>query len=326
MIAYKITVKSLGRITQLLDSQKIFGAIVYLLSSKLVKEKVDQFVLEISVNTRIFMVSNLVPKDHFPTPYGDIENGDKKIYQRLKKKKFIPAELLEKPIRNVEKFVKIEENQDAKYRISNEFFNTPGLKNDLFSIPTVEILEVVQEASELKVIREITDFDFYLAFEEKNEITSKILELLQKLKSDKEIFLYGQKVSQGYNTYLIEKIKPISNLSWEDATCFLNLGMLLPNDENQIIDYTQSKFKLFTSERRPYQMGIGQGKFERDNNFISFVEAGSVIKLKSNLEGSTVDKLRQVGKSVDSPYQPKNEKRIVFGQSFLYPLKEVPKL
>ena len=326
MHTYKVTVKSLGRITQLPDSQKIFGAITYLLSNHLEQEQVSRFVSEISNNKCIFMVSNLIPKGYLPTPYGDIENGDKKIYQEIKRKRFIPEESLKKSIRSIDKFVKVEENQDAKYRISNEFFDMPGLKNDLFSIPTVKLLEVIQRSSKMKIIQEMMNFDFYLAFDEENEITTKLLGILRQLESDKEIFLYGQKASHGYNTYQIDEINHIVDLAWEKPECFLNIGMFLPNEKNQVIDYPSSKLKIFTSERRPYQMGVGQGRFDRDNNFISFIEAGSVIKLESNSGDLILDKLKQVGKSVNSPYQIGNEKRIVFGQSFLYPLKEVPRL
>ena len=326
MHTYKVTVKSLGRITQLPDSQKIFGAIVYLLSNHLEQEKISRFVSEISDNKYIFMVSNLMPEGYLPTPYGDVENGDKQVYQEVKEKKFIRKESLQKSIRSIDKFVKVEENQDAKYRISNEFFDIPGLNNDLFSIPTVKLLEIIQRGSKVDIIQEVIAFDFYLAFNEENEITTKLLELLRQLESDKDIFLYGQKASHGYNTYQIDEINPVFDLSWEKPECFLNIGMFLPNEKNQVIDYPSSKLKIFTSERRPYQMGVGQGKFDRDNNFISFVEAGSVIKFETNSDDSIIDKLKQAGKSVDSPYQSGNEKRIVFGQSFLYPLKEAPKL
>ena len=188
MITYKITVESLGRITQLLDSQKIFGAIVYLLSNHLEKEQVDKFVLQVFENDRVFMVSNLIPDDQLPTPYGDIEDSSKEAYQTLKKKKFIPTNLIGSRIRDIPEAeaVKLGEGQDAKYRISNEFFDRPGLKNDLFSIPIIKVL---------KNKREVSNFNFYLAFDIEDEVTLRLVELLQQLKCEKEVFLYGQNAS-----------------------------------------------------------------------------------------------------------------------------------
>jgi len=327
MTTYRVIVTSVGKITQPLDSQKIFGAMVYLLANHLKKEEIDKFISEISNNNRIFMVSDLLPVGYLPTPHGDVENGNKDAYKELKRKKFIPIDSIEKEIATTKNFIEIKEGQDAKYRINNEFFDIPGLKSDLFSVPTMKILKRVEnlDDEDSSTIMEVKDFNFYLAFDEEDEIVSKLLELLQQVAKDKDIFLYGQKASQGYNVYKVKKRKRINNLSWENPACFLNLGMFLPNNKKQVIDYHNSKLKLFTSERRPYQMDAGQGQFERDNNFISFIEAGSVIKLKENIEELEMiaDKLRNVGKSVSTPY---GEKRIVFGQSFLYPLKEEPKL
>jgi len=321
MLTYKFTVKSLGRITQLLDSQKIFGAIVYLLSNNLEEKKVDQFIEEISNNERMFMVSNLLPDGYLPTPHRDIKDGNKTDYRALKNKKFVPVEQIEKPIREIKEFIEIEEKQDAKYQISDEFFEIPGLKNDLFSIPTIRVLKKKVLKKVLEVVEEVTEFNFYLAFDREDEIILKLLDLLKQLEYDREVFLYGQKASQGYNMYEIKKSERITDLQWENPPCFLNLGMFLPNNKNQIIDYASSRLKLFTSERRPYQMGVGYyGEFKRKDNFISFIEVGSTIKLRSDEDK---DKLRHVGKSVSSPY---DNKRIIFGQSFLYPLKEDPKL
>jgi len=323
MHTYQITLKSQGKITQLPDSQKIFGAMIYLLANNLEEEKIDQFIQGVLDNKCIFMVSNLLPKDHpkkyFPVPHGDIENGKKEDYEKLKKKKFVPIQLMNKKISHITDFVKIQENQDAKYRISNEFFNVPGAKNDLFSIPIITPIIEVEENE-----KNVDYFSFYLAFDVENELTRKLLELLRKLRNDKEVFLHGQKASHGYNMYEIIGIVLKTDLPWDDSTCFLNLGMFLPNDE-KIIDYEHSKLKLFTSERRPYEMRPGQGQFERDNNFLSFIEAGSIVKLNSIVKSLDEVKngLRFIGKSIRSPY---GGKRIVYGQSFLYPLKEEPKL
>jgi len=315
MITYKITVTALGKITQLLDSQKIFGALMYLLSDFVKKQEMDDFIAEISARNRVFMVSSLIPENYLPIPY--IETQHKEDYKELKSKKFIPINAIGDSMRELKDYIKIEESQDAKYRISNEFFDIPGLKNDLFSIPIIKIL---------KGNKELKHFDFYLAFDSKNGIISKLVTQLERLKREKSHFLFGQKASQGYNTYRVQEVEDVTtNLMWEDAEYYLNLGMFLPNSEKSVIDYEKSKLKLFTSERRPYQMGIGQGQFERNNNFISFIEVGSVIKLRSDIEMGR-DRLCHAGKSVESPYQHGDEKRIVFGQSFLYPLKGVPKL
>jgi hypothetical protein len=247
---------------------------------------------------------------------------NKDDYKKLKPRKYISVDQINKSIKLTSPYIKIVESQDAKYRISNELFQIPGLKNDLFSIPTIQVREVRDENDHGQVV---SYFNFYIAFKSREKVEEKLIEHLKMLKKENPVFLFGQKASHGYNTYRMTKVKCISDeLAWNETDSYLNLGMLLPKIDGNL-DFSQSKLKLFTSERRPYQMGIGQGTFEQDNNFISFVEAGSMIKLKTDTEwlNETHGKLNCIGKSVKSPY---DEKRIVFGQSFLYPLKEEPKL
>ena len=85
---------------------------------------------------------------------------------------------------------------------------------------------------------------------------------------------------------------------------YLNMGMLLPDR----IDYDRSTLRLFTSERRPYNMSAGWEKSD-DRMVISFIEAGSIIYPKIDIF--------HTGRSVASPF---DARVIVFGNAFLYPL------
>ena len=86
---------------------------------------------------------------------------------------------------------------------------------------------------------------------------------------------------------------------------YLNLGMLLPDK----IDYGESSLHLFTSERRPYNKKEGwDNSYKR--KFISFIQAGSVICVRKTI--------REVGRSICNS---EDEKTIIFGNSFLYPME-----
>ena len=68
MKTYKILLTSIGGITQMPDSQKIFGALVYMFSDEYGTEKANKFVKDI-LDKKIFLaLSNLLPNDYLPTP------------------------------------------------------------------------------------------------------------------------------------------------------------------------------------------------------------------------------------------------------------------
>ena len=297
---YKIKVKSQGRITQLLDSQKIFGALMYLLV-KDERVNVTGFVRQVKSDKKFFMVSNLLPNGYLPTPHGDVKN--KVDYQKIKSMKFVPEVLKGTPIIEIKDYLTIHESQVQQYRLSNEFYEVPGLENELFSVPIIKILK---QGAECK------DFCFYIAFDEADEDSKRLIECLKNIIAEEKAFLFGQRASQGYNTYQAIGIDEEIDLPWENTIYYLNIGMLLPNE----IDFKNSQLKLFTSERRPYELDFGQ-EFKRADNFISFIEAGSVIETSKFLNS---------GKCIDSPYKKTNEERIVFGKSFLYPLEKEWKL
>ena len=310
MITYRIKVNALGRITQLLDSQKIFGALMHLLSSCGYTTEVGKLVQEIKHGERLFMVSNLMPDGYIATPHGDLEQEgtktQKELYQKLKAKKFVSLAEMEtgKRICKIEDYIKIQESQVSQYRLTSEFYEVPGLKNEMFSVPTIDIVKSLGD-------EEVKNYCFCLAVNKTDEIVEKMTECIKAEKC----FLRGQRASQGYNLYEVtDVIKEDSTLDYENAMGFLNLGMLLP----ETIDFNESKLKLFTSERRPADYW---GSYQKPHNFISFIEAGSVVYLDATNE------LMKSGKSiVNSIYQDGQEERIIFGNSFLYPLKEVPKL
>jgi len=330
MITYKITVRSRGRITQLLDSQKIFGAMMHLLTNHGKAQVATDLVESIHSGKRLFMVSSLMPEGYISTPY--YETKSKEDYKALKSKIFLPADNIneKEKILYSNNYIKIQTGQVAQYRISNEFYETPGQDNDLFSVPVIRVINNQTNC-------EVPDYYFYLTVRQEDDLFKELLSCIKAMRG--ECFLYGQRASQGYNTYETSDIKPVE-LPWEEAKCFLNLGIFLPqkcqfehlNDGSRKkryykgINYQESNLKLFTSNRKPYQ--YNHSKYIENEDFISFIDVGSIICLNEN-KGGVKDKVKQLcnaGKSVVPPYSNDNEKRIVFGHSFLYPLKEEPKL
>lgn len=67
--------------------------------------------------------------------------------------------------------------------------------------------------------------------------------------------------------------------------------------------------KLFTSERRPFEMMGGWDK-NLPKYYISFIGPGSIIFVCDGLESA--------GKCVRSPFRKSRD--IVFGNAFLYPI------
>ena len=315
MLVYKIKVKQEGRITQLLDSQKIFGALMHLLTNQGYSSIASEIVSEVEAGNMIFMISNLMPEGYLPVPNIEIsEIKSKEEYKKLKARAFVSEkELLEgKIVTEIVDFLEIEPGQSSQNYIRSEGLGIPGLKNALYSVPTIKLVRNKDK-------EQIKDFCFLLSIEEENKHRMKLMELLERMAQDKTCFLLGQRASQGFNTYrTVEVEKP---KKWKQADRYLNLGMLLPNtSKSACLDYNESHLKLFTSERRPYYGRFPGENFSKYENFISFIEAGSIIKLKEfNL--TKISKCIDTTNILGSSFQT-----IIFGNSFLYPLSNEVKV
>ncbi len=317
MKTYEITLVSKGSITQLPDSQKIFGALMYLHNEKCKQsssDKTTKLVHKILNKEVNIWISNIFPKDYFPTPFEEVlsrigEPTDKILYNQIKSRKYVKKELLNKLFRdpkvsniaNVYPFIQIEESSQVKMSIDSQKYNISGLDNKMFSIPQIFIYEVYKKEKRI-----VTEFNFYIGIDESKEC-EELLNIIEESIDNKDIIIRGKGSSHGYNTFQMQAID-LSNINYQDRTIFLNMGMLLPNQ----INYDQSTLKLFTSERRPYEMAGGWDK-NFSSQFISFVKEGSIIVKKDTFE--------DIGQSIESPFDKK--RAIVFGNSWLYPLNVI---
>lgn len=300
----RIILSSLGSITQLPDSQKIFGALVYLLS----EEKGDAFAsdfVEKVLNRKVnFMMSNLYPLDYISAPKSYLLNKlsdssvvvTKELYKKIKSMDFIAVKHLIKYLTgNPEELERINFLQGKSfYQIRVGLSESVDFENRLFSVSKfwfgTEKLE--------------QDYVFYMSFVEMDEY-GFIEELVRNAEKQNIRLVLGPRASQGSNIYKVKRVE-----RWKLPESFegkyLNLGMLLPY-QLDLFDLKESSLETFTSERRPYE-----GITSQHNNYISFIKDGSVISVK--------DKSRPVflGKSIKANT---DDHRIIYGNSFLYPLE-----
>lgn len=311
----QIHMKLSGRMTQLPDSQKIFGALIYLYEEHTSREEASRLVSAVKEGNLYVALSNMLPAGRFPLPQQYLletlstsGNGmpDKKFYKAVKERQYISEEDLKQVIREpgyiseIKSYAKTQDTQQIHVSIDSLQYRLPGLDPNSYSVPEVSILDVEDVKKENK------EFYFYLAVEQ-GDRAERLLEILKQAKDRLHPFFLGPRASQGMNLYYIDGITPQTMEFDGKTTFYLNMGMLLPG----AIDLKRSYLKLFTSQRRPYQMpgGWDQGQ---TSQFISFIQAGSVVALNGNLE--------QAGRSVESPY---DSRAVIFGSPFLYPLKEV---
>jgi CRISPR/Cas system CSM-associated protein Csm4 (group 5 of RAMP superfamily) len=319
IVTYKIDMRLMGRMTQIPDSQKIFGALIYMYAERYSSEQATDFVSKIK-HTQIYLaVSNLLPLGYIPTPQNYLLNqlnektldgkSRKQLYKALKKRSYLRNGQIDEILRDPTNADKIYPyagtslSQQIHVSIDSLFHNLPGLDPNLFSVPEITVLEQGKEASD---DRSIHTFSFFLSVEKCGE-TIALLEAIQHSKEKERLFFLGSRSSQGLNTFKVQAIQAEPNVPDYEGGRYLNLGMLLPRK----INFALSSLKLFTSERRPYNPSGGWDK-GNSGRFISFIEAGSVIHL--------TDGLRHAGCSIPSPFQ---DQEIVFGNAFLYPINLV---
>ncbi|GIN05898.1 hypothetical protein MKZ19_19285 [Shouchella clausii] len=323
-VTYKVEMSLTGRLTQLPDSQKIFGALIYMYAEQYSSERATLLVSKIREGEIYFSLSNMLPRDYFPTPQTyllDPSSGqpsdrsdskkDKKTYKAIKHRSFMKLAEIYKAMDNpnhadnLYPFACIESSQQIHAAIDSLRYDIPGLDPNVYSVPEVNVVEVLKEGK--KEI--VTKFSFYLCADKCDE-SAELLDALQHAKESKRRFFLGARASQGFNTFVVESIQAHEfGDSGGRTNTYLNLGMLLP----QAIDFEESSLKLFTSERRPYHSAGGWDK-ELSGQFISFIEAGSIILVT---EGR-----KKAGGSILSPFNNKDKPRdIVFGNAFLLPIQ-----
>ena len=252
--------------------------------------------------------------------------ADKNIYETIKKMDFIDQSQLKEllklgedegiiEVNDLLKFKYIKKNQTfiQKFRLENQIRQLPGLPNVAYSLP---ILSFENQEGDVQL-----NFSFFVKVMEETCI-SKTLEAMKEITDTDENDMYGHKIpcflggkgSSGYNEYSIYNIKKLTEgedaIHSSVAASYLNMGMLLPDFD--IIDSQNSLLDIHTSDRKPFEIENEVPKI------ISFVTAGSIIKLKQDKTD-----LYEIGKSIDnSKYNPMyNKNAIIFGNSYLVKLE-----
>ncbi|MBD8499549.1 hypothetical protein [Paenibacillus arenosi] len=319
---YKIEMLLQGRLTQLPDSQKIFGALIYMYADYYSSQKAALLVSKIREEEMYVSLSNMMPLDYLPVPQsylldqaarlpkqnnaGDLLRA-KQIYQAIKKRVYVKKEQLEDFIANPEHatnvfpYVHIRSGQQIHASIDSVRLNIPGLDPNLYSVPEVTVL--VKE-SETGKDKHVTAFSFYLCLDDSLE-SAELLDALHHAHSENRRFFLGARASQGLNQYMITAIRADEWAVKDGLRTFLNMGMLLPKN----INYEQSFIQLYTSERRPYEAFGKWDNNEFQREFISFIEAGSIVSVKNSWQ--------QAGRSISSPFRDRD---VVFGHACLFPL------
>ena len=254
MIIYKVQLSSLGRIIQLPDSQKIYGAILHYLN-----DKGDLRVIEKILDSKLY-ISNVFPMEVLPNIYiwgeeytssiddkmYEFSNNDYKDY---KSKKYITLG---------SKKIEVEET----FRDMN---NTEEIVKGSGGVFSQNIINYKKEEDGKKEI--INDFEFYFRCDSQ-DLSNTISTIIKEMK----VLKLGKRSTRGMNLY---EVIEIERLDIQDSSeCYLNLGMLGMNNL-EFIDMEKSKLKIYTSKRKGYV----EWKKEL---IVQYIGEGSVICLKDN--------------------------------------------
>ncbi|CAM4197374.1 hypothetical protein U9M73_16925 [Paenibacillus phoenicis] len=317
-VKYRVDLRLVGRMTQIPDSQKIFGALMHRYAEYTSGDKTAAFVAAVKESSYGFMLSNLMPKGYLPMPQtyvlsrlmSTFKEPNKSFYKLLKKRLFAPIEqmkqIVSRPGSLPDPYIEVEQTQQIHAAIDSKRYNIPALDPNLYSVPEVVVREVAASTDEKKPearTRLIQDFSFYIGLEKRSE-HDIMIEMLHHAKTSGRAFVLGARSSQGLNTFEIVDIHAETYESSVGKGFYLNLGMMLPRN----IDFSKSSLKLFTSERRPFNPKLGWNESMK-GHFISFIDSGSVVYVNDTIETA--------GGCVTSPF---HQKEIVFGRAYLHPL------
>lgn len=318
MESYVVELESCGEITQIPDSQKLFGCLMHSFAEFYGDELCSDLVNKIKSKNIEFNLSNVMPKDYFPVPIDYILQNVKcrecindnnicnqvgkckKYYQLLKKLKYVTKDDLNQILLgNSKKLLDISSNfnintiYQQRVHLVNIEDNIKYIKNEPFSVKKLEL--------------DVNKFYFLFSIGIKDDcdlhIKDNLFNMLDIMINDNLKVILGQRATQGLNLYKFLNLNTLEIQDKSNCNLYLNMGMLIPNK----INYEESYLSLFTSDRRPFYTLGRYHKSDFDNLFISFINQGSVIRLLDSNFNKCVylnDKLRE----------------IVFGNSFLYPI------
>jgi len=315
MRVFSVELKALGEISQLPDSQKLFGALVYFLKQNGRNENhVSSFVKRIKDRDIYLSLSNLMPNGYLPVPKSYLESraknpqsdDGKAVYHALKKRDFATKEWIANyqneyetisEASKADDYISLKVAQQVHINTDGRDENTGETKNLVFSVQRT----ILKYNHEDKYFGEC---QFYIRCENSCEIIDLLKANLGY------IFTLGKRSSQGYNLFKLIRVSErgdIEQLYTDSINTYLNLGMLLPHEIN-FID-PNSFLDLFSSERRTFSSDKWNDSVNR-GYFISFIAAGSIV---------VTDSVMTAGKCVLAPGGRGKDGEIAFGNAFLLP-------
>lgn len=315
---YKIELTLTGAMTQVPDSQKLFGALIYLFAETYGNKRATELTKAIQNRTIHVALSNVLPEGYLPTPVDYLvdkisgEGNAKEKRAAIKKRSYLRMEDMNDVLQNKRKcedifpYVMQLDLQQLRASIDSIRYHMPALDSRLYSVPTVALFEI-EIIGEKEQHQPVKNYCFYLQLDDSGDegnYCADILSMLYTAAADKREMILGKRASQGLNLFQLQTIIE-QKIPYSKSHAFLNTGMLLPD----CIDFKASFLKLFTSERRPFEMAGGWNDAYK-KQFISFLAQGSILFLS---EGVT-----HAGKSIDSPFRKNRD--IVFGNAYLYPV------
>lgn len=321
---YKIVLESIGEITLLPDSQKLFGFLMSKLNECFTEDKVSSFVNSVYEGKFKCMISNLLPKGYMPFPKAYILDGisdnSKDIYKLIKKLEYIDKNNLVSIIRYFKTYDKIKNNRGKlknikdlenvikspisfistkqrylqKFKLESQEKSIPGLSNKAYSLPILEYYNMSGE--------KCCQFSFYVKVDDNTILSSYLKQLYKNIEIEKKkSYGLGAKVSHGYNTYILKDIEKHEDTVNDKECIYLNIGMLIPKIEN--INIAGSFLDIYSSNRKSYEISDSIEKV------ISFISPGSVIDIKN--------KNVSFGKCIINDYNVMYKNAVIFGNSFV---------
>ena len=340
---YEVSLKALGPLTQIPDSQKVFGSLMHILCDKFPPNTISDFAKSLMRAPNQLSISSVFPSGFLPSPRAflidKVDSTDKTAYQKIKNIQYMPvdntvslmsscAEGLSVANFSDVNYVEVKPVQQVRVGIDANYRDSPGLLSNPFSLPQITVnlfRHILNNAQETETVKEeVSDYTFFIQVDEK-AIINKLFDGAPDNTINNATLTLGKRSSVGFNLFAVTNVVEIDCVQYNDSTVYMNTGMLLPDNDSVWLKEDvvnpppqwRKKYlslELFTSERRPFSMGVHWKEAEIRGNYLSFLAPGSIISLQKN---------SAPGKNIPVAIESRKERDIIFGNSYLYPLKEL---
>lgn len=158
---YKVILKLTGPITQVPDSQKLFGALMYMFAEKYGDERAADLASAVRNKEIHLALSNIMPEGYLPAPKdylmdhiskkNNLAEELKKKHAAIKIRSYIKSQELEHVLAKPESseflfpYVTQLDLQQLRASIDSVCYDIPELDTRLYSVPTVVLSEVSQD-------------------------------------------------------------------------------------------------------------------------------------------------------------------------------------